>query len=485
MRFFFVACFICVSVVAVFAYNFDDAINDIHPEMKGASAAIEIVGLLNKIFSNIRSDDKSIEFLDYLDESLQKFDFRLLYKNPTLFPLENGFRGVTIQGRNETDHYFIGLSDYRKDELTNDTIGNFTSEVGLKKIDESIVGYRSFSAYMDTEMALKQYSHHNLLLFTDGLLKIIDPENLQNSDPSDTNIFNSIKGDERIAINIFYEAFPKLAEILDRYLTLTSLLNIQRYQNIPYTHFNITTKCKYDELKNDYPLIAKYLNQFRDVLQTKVVSKNSNGNTIFQLRFDCSEDFFSFSIYTKNGKIVPFDEKGNPVFKDAFSLARLKSYDFKLITTLLFNAYGLKYYNDQIISTGTYLNTDTMAVLNVKLDSVSKTKVYGRKYHIIPKWLIDFMIPDDVDQLIYELVTVMLHANDNEGSYVKFEFDFRDSDNVFMNSIASSEYVDNFFIKLELGIWRNILKTNKKTIDEINILILRTLQAVLNDLQKT
>jgi len=483
MRYLYVVCFICVSVVIAYAYNFNDAINDIHPEMDDASAAIEIVDLLNKVFSTIQSDDKSIEFLDYLDESLQKFDFKLLYLNPTLVPLNNNFRGVTLQGKNEVDHYFLGLSDAKKDEILNDTLGSFSTEVGLKKIDESIVGYRSFSAYMDTEMALKQYSHHNLLLFTDSLLKIIDPDNLKNNYPPQSTIFSTIKGEPRTAINEFNLAFPKLAEILDRYLSLTSLLQIRSYNNMSYTHFNISTKCKFDALKEDYPLIASYLNQFRNVLQTKVVSKNSNGNTIFQLQFDCSENFFSFSIYTHNGKIIPFDEQGNPVFEDAFTLSLLKSYDFKLVTSLLFDAYGLKYFNDNIVSSASYLNTDKMSVLNVKLDSVSKTKVYGRKYHIFPKWLIDIMIPDDIDQLIYELVTVMLHANDDEGSFVKFEFDFRNPDNVFMNSLASSEYVDNFFIKLELGIWRNILKTDKTTIDEINTLIVRTLGAVLNDLQ--
>ncbi|MBF0451115.1 MAG: hypothetical protein HQK75_10460 [Candidatus Magnetomorum sp.] len=482
MKYLSIVCLVCISAVAVYAYNFEDALNDIHPKKEGASSAIEIVGLLNKIFSNIRSDDRSIEFLDYLDESLQKFDFRLLYESPSLKPLDNDYRGVTLQGKNDWDHYYLGLSDEKKEALVNKTIGSFASEVGLKKIDESIVGYRSFSAYMDTQMALNQYSHQNLLLFTEGLLKIIDPENLKHIHPDDSEIFNNIQGESRIAINAFNSTFPKLAEILDRYLVLDSLLQIKHHGNIPYTHFNISTKCKFGELINDYPLIAKYLNQFRNVLQTTIVSQNMNGNKIFQLDFDCSEDFLSFSIYTKGGKIIPSDDNGDPVFTDAFSLTKLKSYEFKLVTKLLFDAYGLKYLNDSIVSSGSYLNTDNMAVLKIKMDSISKTKVYGRKYHIFPKWLIDFMIPDNIDQLIYELVTVMLHANEGEGSYVKFEFDKRSPDHVFMNSLGSSEYVDNFFIKIELGIWRNILKTNKDTIDEINALIIRTLQAVLFDL---
>ncbi|KPA10868.1 conserved hypothetical protein, secreted [Candidatus Magnetomorum sp. HK-1] len=478
----FIICFLCITVVGVFAYNFQDAIVDIHPEMEGTESAIEIINLINKVFSQIGSDEKSIEFLDYLDESLKKFDFKLLYNYPDLKPLKKGFRGVTIQGINEKNRYYLGLSPEQKDNIENNTIGSFATEIGLKQIDKSIVGYRSFSAYMDTEMALKQYSHENLLLFADSLLKIIDPDNLKNISSPESDIFNTINGDSRIVLNAFYEAFPRLSKILDQYLSLSSLMEIKNYNDISYTHFKITSSCKYKQLQKDYPLIAKYLNQFRNVLKTSIVSQNMNGNQILKLQFDCSEDFFSFSIYTKSGRIIPSDKNGDPVFKDSFSLAMLKSYQFDLITRLLFDAYGLKYLNESILSKGTYINTDRMAALNIKLENVSKTKVYGRKYHIIPKWLIDFMIPDDIDRLIYELVTVMLHANDDDGSFVRFEFDKRNSREILMNSMASSEYVDNFFIKLELGIWRNILKTNKETIDQINSLIIKTLNAIWVDL---
>jgi len=483
MRFYFsIICMICISAVYVFAYNFGDAIHDIHPSMQGADSATEIIALLDKVFSKIRSDEKSLEFLHYLDESLQKFDFKLLYKNPTLTPLDNGFRGVTLRGINNSDHYFMGLSPYKKADIENKTIGSFASEIALKQIDKSVVGYRSFSAYMDTEMALKQYSHDNLLIFADSLLKIIDPDNLAQLDPPESPVFTNIIGDARVAINAFYQAFPKLATLFDRYIVLNSLLQTKNHNGIAYTHFDFSVSCRYEALKNDYPLIADYLEQFRDVLQTTIKSVNTNEHNLFDLHFDCSPDFFKFSIYTRKGKIVPFDGEGNPIFDEAFSLAQLKKYDFNIITQLLFDAYGLKYFNNNIVTKGTYVNTREFASLKLKLDSVSKTKVYGRKYHIFPKWFIDFIIPDDIDQLIYELVTVMLHANDNEGSFVTFEFDKRLPKEVFFNSLASSEYVDNFFIKIELGIWRNILKTDQETIDEINKLIILGLNNILDDL---
>jgi hypothetical protein len=475
---------VCMSTVYVFAYNFGDAIHNIHPDMQGADAATEIVQLLDKVFSQIRSDEKSIDFLHYLDESLQKFDFKLLYKNPTLAPLDQGYRGVTLQGINHSDYYYMGLSPLKKADIDNQTIGSFASEIALKQIDESVVGYRSFSAYMDTKMALKQYSHDNLLIFADSLLKIIDPDNLTQLSPSESPIFKNIKGDARVAINAFYYAFPKLAILFDQYITLNSLLTIKNHDGTAYTHFDFSVSCKYDDLKKDYPLISEYLEQFRGVLKTGVESVNTNGNTLFNLQFDCSPDFFKFSIYTREGKIVPFDTDGNPVFDEAFSLSQLKKYDFKLITQLLFDAYGLKYLNNEIVTKGTYINTTEFASLKLQLKHVSKTKVYGRKYHIFPKWFIDFIIPDDIDQLIYELVTVMLHANDDEGSFVKFEFDKRIPGDVYFNSFASSEYVDNFFIKLELGIWRNILKTDQETVDEINQLILRGLRETIEDLDR-
>jgi len=484
MRYFIVIIsIICISAVYVFAYNFGDAINDIHPDMQGTNSATEIIQLLDKVFSKIRSDEKSIAFLHYLDESLQKFDFGLLYNNPTLAPLDKGYRGVTLRGINNSDHYFMGLSPYKKSDIDNQNIGSFASEIALKQIDKSIVGYRSFSAYMDTEMALKQYSHDNLLIFADSLLKIIDPENLNQLDLPESPVFNNIIGDnERKAINAFYQAFPKLAILLDRYIVLNSLLKIKHHNGIAYTHFDFSVSCRYEALKNDYPLISDYLEQFRDVLQTGIKSINENEHNLFKLQFDCSPDFFKFSMYTKEGKIIPFTDDKQPVFDEAFSLTKLKRYDFKLVTQLLFDAYGLKYLNNKIVTKGTYVNTRELASLKLKLDSVSKTKVYGRKYHIFPKWFIDFIIPDDIDQLIYELVTVMLHANNNEGSFVTFEFDKRLPKEVYFNSKAASEYVDNFFIKLELGIWRNILKTDQETIDEINVLILLGLNAILDDL---
>jgi hypothetical protein len=474
---------ICISSVCVCAYNFGDAIHDIHPDMQGVDSATEIIQLFDKVFSKIRSDEQSMAFLHYLDESLQKFDFKLLYNNPTLKPMDSGYRGVTLQGINQSDYYFMGLSTLDKENIDNETIGSFASEIALKQIDKSIVGYRSFSAYMDTEMALKQYSHDHLLIFADNLLKIIDPENITQLNAPESPVFENIEGEARKVINAFYQAFPNLAILFDHYIKVNTLLKTKYYNGIAYTHFDFSVSCRYEALKKDYPLISEYLEQFRDVLQTGIKSINTNGNYLFDLQFDCSPDFFKFSMVTKEGKIIPFTKNGQPVFDEGFSLPQLKKYYFKLVTKLLFNAYGLKYFNNNIVTEGTYVNTRDIAVLNLKLDRVSKTKVYGRKYHIFPKWFIDFIIPDNIDQLIYELVTVMLHANDDKGSFVKFEFDKRIPGEVYFNSLASSEYVDNFFIKLELGIWRNILKTDQETVDEINSLILRGLGAILNDLE--
>ena len=476
------ACFFCISVCSIMAFTFEDAILKIGPDMKGQESAIENIEILHKIITQTRSDETSLEFLDYLDDSLQEFDFKKLYEYPVLTSIDNGYRGVVLAGINEKDAYYIGIIPKNYNDIILRNFGSFKSEVSLKKIDKSIVGYRSFSGRMKTKIALTKYCHINLLSFIEGLLQIIDPANIKSLDSKESTVFTNITGDAKKVINEFNNSYPQLSVILDRYIHLRSLCEIKMHNNIPYTHFNLKCSGIYKTIKKDYPLIAKYIDQFKDVIKTSVASKNSKGNTILDMDFDCSKDFFAISLYTKSGKLIPYNEKKEPVFDDAFLLTDLKTYDFNLESKLFFNAYGLKYQNDKILSKCKYLNTPKMSALSLKLAEVSKTKVFGRKYHVIPKWLIDFMIPASIDQLIYELVHVMLNANEGKGSSIQIEFDLRKQENIFFKSTASSEFVDNFFIKLELGIWRSILKTNSKTIDQINNLCSKSLDSLINDL---
>jgi hypothetical protein len=469
------------SWVHIAAYTFNDTLRDIVPGGQGKDAVKEIVRLLERTDLQYRSDPETDAFRKFMRATLENFDFMKLYESPYLKDLGNGFRGLGYQGCSIDNHYLVNIVTEKNDRCEVSHIWDFSTRYALKKNDACIAGGRSFIATIDSTTATGRYSNRNALLFFDGLLKVIDPVNIRSLNAPVCELYGDIKGDSRKVIDEFYRQFPKVSELFNRYSTIRSFLEIKSHNNIQYTALSFRYGYRLKNLKADFPELAKSISNINGLYLINMKVKNAANHTAMSIVFDSRDDVLSVSLYTRRGRLIPFDDAGNPVFSEELSLSNARDMPYYAVFDMVHDVHGLKFITDNMVVRFRYRDTPGRGLWTMKLEEVSKTRITGSYYHIIPRWLIDMFVPSNMEQMVYDVSRVMLNANGGAGSSITFEWDTRNPAHVMLRFSAISEFMDNYFLKYGLRVWAKSTINNKRLFSEAKALTARFMEAFSSD----
>jgi hypothetical protein len=464
------------------AYDFTDALKNISPNNQGANDGLVFLKTFRKILVTHQSEPEVSNFLTFWYNSVQQFNFYQLYNSPFLKPLDDGYRAVIFQGHHQVNHFQLALPSETGEKIPVSQLGDFKLSFGLKQNNLCITGDRSYSGYMDIQMALKQFSYKTLAAMLEGLITVIDPDNLASLNPKKSQRFEEIDGFSRKAIDVFDETYPRFQKFLDEYFILHSAMEEKRYKFVPYTHFKLIVEFDFKNLKKDFPHLTYQLKRLESLFQFKLSFQNKNGNHILDIFLDSQDTFLQLDYYTHQGKVIPFSPDGTPVFEEAFYPTKVKNYDFNMNVDIFFNIYGMKFRTENIKIDCVYQSREKFGKIKFMLKEIPKTRVSGRAYHIVPTWFIDIMIPGNIDQLIDNFCKVLISANNSEGSYLRLLWDTRNPNDVFLYPHASSEFIDNFFILFGFQIWHEKFKMSDEAASDLNQLNVRGMEALILDI---
>ncbi len=464
-------------------YTFDDVIKDIVPRRKGIEAVREITHIVDKTSRQFRTDPETEEFKKKFKMVLENFDFMKLYESPYLKDAGNGFRGLTFRGCSANDHYLESIAAPQDGRCGLSRIWDYSTVYALKKNNACAAGGRSFIGSIKSVTATKRYTHRNAMRFVEGLLRVIDPDNIHSLKSPESSLYPEIDGISRKVINEFYRSFPGVSELFNRYSVIRSFLDIRNHRGIPYTRLAFRYGYRIKNIKQEYPELGKSLVNIEGLYRITMAVKNSTNHTIMVIVFDSREDALSLTLNTRRGRIIPFDDAGNPVFSEEIVLTSLRDYTYRAVYDMVHEVHGLKFTTDSMVVAFRYRDMPGRGSWTMKLEEVSKTRITGSYYHIIPGWMIDLFIPNNMEQLIYDVSRVMLKANDGAGSLISFEWDTRDAAEVKLHFSAISEFMDNYFVKYGLRVWSRKVLANDLFTREVKELRAKFLDAFRADMK--
>ncbi|MBN2158226.1 MAG: hypothetical protein JW807_02435 [Spirochaetes bacterium] len=459
-----------ISSMNIGAYTFDDMVRDIVPGRKGGEAMKEVARLIEKTSVQVRSDRETEKFRKDLMKSLERFDFMKIYNSRYCTDYEDGYRGVTFQGCNRDDHYSVNLVTSDEDRCEVSRIWDFRTRYSMKKNDRCITGGRSFIMSINSLTATKRYSHRNGLAFVDGLFRVIDPDNLRLLKAPECGLFTNLEGDARGVVNAFHKSFPGVSGFFERYAEIRSLLSVEKHAGVKYTRVDVRYGYRLDNLKEDFPRLAKSIRKIRDLYKIKLTFKNGAGHTYCIIVFDSRDDVLSMSFYTRRGRFVPWDGAGKPVLGEAVSPAAVRNIAFYAVMDMVHDVHGLKFTTNNVIIRVKWNESSARGHLKIRMEDIPRTAISGSYYNIIPAWVIDLFIPTNMEQLIYDFSTVMVQADEGKGSYVSFNWDARDPNNVMLEFNATSEFIDNYFIRYGLRVWsKKMMADDSFTVEAVKL----------------
>lgn len=437
----------------VTAYSFDDAVRDIVPGRNGVLAMKEIAGVLDRTGVQITTNPETDEFFAFVRKTMEQFDFMKLYRSRYCKSMNNGYCGVALQGCGGERSYSVVVETPGTIRCPMTHLWDFRTEYGLKRNEHNAAGGQSFIASVSSRTATGRFSHRNLMAFVTSLLRILDPSNINTLRAPEAPVFTSVEGNGRKIINDFHRSFPKTSELFNRYADLRSVAEIKTHNGVPYTRCEFRYGYRIKNLAAEFPRIAKSLTDIRGLYRITMDVKNPAGNTILYLVFDSRDEVFTLSCYTRNGKLVPRDSVGNPLFREEISPASLTDISYRAVMGMLHRVHGLNFSTPATTIGFSYYNSPAGGSWRIKLLDVSRTEITGSYYDILPPWLIDAFIPGDMEQLINDFSRVLINGNDGRGAGVSFEWDTRNPSTVMLDFTAAGEFMDNKFLRYGLRVW--------------------------------
>jgi hypothetical protein len=464
-------------------YTFDDTVRDIVPGRKGGPALREIARLREKTSLRVTHSDDTQKFYRFMNSTLERFDFMKLWKSRYFTDVGDGFRGVTIEGRGRDGDYAVNLVAPGERRSGPSLMWDYDTVYALKKNDRSLAGGRSFVVSVSSRTATGSYSHRNGMAFVAGLLRVIDPSNIGRLGAPECGLFRNLEGESRRVVNEFHRSFPRVSRFFDRYTIMRSLVSVHEYEDIPYTRCEIRYGYRMNFLKEEYPRLEKAFREIRGLYLIRMDFRIDSGDTILTLVFDSREDVLGCTFYTRDGRFVPFDASGRPIFRRAIAPESLKNFSYHAVMDMVHNVHGLQFTTNGTIIRFAYRDAPTRGSVTVRIEEVGKTTISGRFYNVLPPWLIDLFVPDNMEQLIADVSRVMAAAHDGRGTSVVLEWDTRDPDGVMLDFNAVSEFVDNYFIRYGLRVWSKKMLADESFTTEARRITGRLLEAFRMDLE--
>ncbi|MEM7183895.1 MAG: hypothetical protein AAF518_23525, partial [Spirochaetota bacterium] len=404
-------------------------------------------------------DTRTKEFYTFLSQSFKKFQFRKIYESKYLSAQGNGFKKITFSHKYSGKGYFTKIVRQNVKQMTAPHFGDAISEYALKKNQESALGEGTFSdsptfsAYLKSKSNLGHFSDQTLLLLLENLLQIISPKNIEKLPQLGTKRFyNNLKTTtNRKLLDSFYKSYPHFSNYLQKYTSLSRLVYLKKYKGQLVTAFDLRGRLSDFFLYNDYPYAATFLRDLKSLGKLHIYFYTNEGHRFMELHLNSHDLSCNLQLYTLAGKLVPYLSSKKLFLEKSFSLSSLKSFYFPIHISFKGNIYGLTFKNNNIWLGAWYTNQKRHSSLKVKMASIPKTKVSGGFSYVIPSWLIDIMIPGNMEGLIHSVTTVIVNANNKRGSFVKTHFYRRDNTQIHTN--LETEFLDNFFIRFGVKVW--------------------------------
>ncbi|PJZ65441.1 hypothetical protein CH371_13715 [Leptospira wolffii] len=459
------------------AYSLKQIPDSIGPD--GRNISRQFFQFLKTVVMKNKYDGRAVGFHKYLDRSLERFELKNLYNSEYMEKDSNGQHFVTYRGRFAPDGYKVSLEPIRLKDVPIPNFGDFSAEFALKHNPNPTFGGNSYSGNLDIVTHMGPFTHKHGLNAMDSGLHFLDSGNLKSIAAPETTAFKKIKDPEaRKAINDFTASYPALAKFMNYYFGLDSLLKVYSEGKLPgVTAFAFEGNID-QTLMRDYPYLGDYLDDIKYLGFIKVRLTNLQGRSLAEFSIESKTREIRFKFFTQNGKVIPYDSKGNFYPQDAFSLNSLTEFPFVAKASVEANLYGLVLENSDIQLLGRFTNTANSGVLNLKVTKIQEFEVSGAFAYFAPSWAINLFIPGNLQSIIHEFTETLVKANDGKGTSIVLRWD-REAAKTIMKTRIETEFLDNFFIRFGLKIWNHRVLPDEDAKDDIRAVISKQIELLL------
>jgi hypothetical protein len=462
-----------------------DALCDLPPQCSGLNNARKWVSAQSQILNTLTFTPNASKVFRFLTDVFQGLSLERLLDSHFAFLVSDETRAFTWTGSNGTDGYLV---DFHKAPLKLFSPNKFMDmelQFGIRynREDKNLFGPGyglSYEGFLQSD-ELNHKAHLRLLT---NQIRVLHSDNLKKMHPNKTRFFGNNQGLARALIDDLASTLPRYVSFVDEFSWLSLKLEPKKQENVEFLSFELRAQVDVESVKDSYPHLGYYLERMMRFLHVKSKSdlRTKDGLTILTTVYKSDIHEISLIFNTYGGAIIPQAEDGRLVFGRAIVPSEVTQFDGLLATSMDIAVYGLKIETGETEVSVSYRD-GIRAELTSHLVKMPIPSFKGALFGIMPPTVLDFMMPGSLKEYSKMLAYGMVRGNNGKGSYARLEIDSSNSQKTVVRSVAATELIDNFYLKIGLRIINDYLWPSDQTLEEFRSFLAAGTGELLNDFE--
>lgn len=423
------------------------------------------------------------DYRDLYDRDLSTFDIEDIYETLPYQLEESKWKGSHHYEENQKGKVLVSLKDPEISTWLN--LSQHQQKAPWKKVKnlgdsdqrfyvtprKGTNGDLHFEAYFFERMGLGNINTNEILMGLRALLTYMErgvrevPEGFTPTSEMKSK-FTGLSRGELYVMDQFREDMPSLYDRVTRYVDIKGVSIPMEHKGVKYCRFNLHLSLKMDGLKKDFPKIYRYLLRIRGLFEIKSRMYSEQGYYMGFMKFSTTSFTYHFSYCMKDGRFLPSSTSWEPVDFKGYSPWDLGTQKNTFHNDVQVRVNGIRMIIRNIKLYQTYTHKkDTTSIDFLLKDTPIIQKVDGSAYGIVPVWLIDLLLPSNLETLMKDFFQALAKGRQGQGWFLKIQTHSTPNNRIDM--AVGSEILSNGIIKIGLKIAADILIPDRETSQEI------------------
>jgi hypothetical protein len=280
----------------------------------------------------------------------------------------------------------------------------------------------SFRFVTQGQLYLDDLPPDNLARVLSGLLKTLWVQASRGMDPPADFFDNSALNQQskKILYGVAAE-FPNLFGFLRQYVNIDAVIPAKFERIAESVMFDLKGRLNRDAFVTDYPEMAKLLDVFEGTASVRSRIFDVYGGLLLTLQFDFQRNLVNIQFRTSNGRLFPISGFREPEEQSGFGLIDTEATRFRVISDIHMNMVGLHFDIEGLQIVVEYANSEDGLLLKASLkQSPRAVAISGRMLGVFPVWLVDLLIPSNIEDIISDYFKTLAQSNAGQGAEIQF-----------------------------------------------------------------
>ena len=283
----------------------------------------------------------------------------------------------------------------------------------------------------------------------------------------------------------FAAEFPNLFKAFTKYIEIDSIVSSQASPRDGSLKFNFRSRFNQPAVAANYPEIGAVLDKLSGMVYFNGRFFNDQNQMIGFVELDSADNSLLLQFRTRKGSLLPLAGAGAAETSAGINLTNQDRLQLYTEFDIHLNIVGLHLEVASLHVPVIYsLNNRIGCIKACLVQPPEKISAGGRAFGLFPLWLIDILIPSNVEQITRDFFELLATGNNGQGAKLTFAGLPHSPARNSLRIRADGDVLANGTIKLGFSLQRRFAREQQKLLDEIQMFKSEILQAFYMDYQR-